>query len=160
MKLAFTDDLSNSRHFLSFDPEFEFWNALNEDRSLILNTRFGAQTRMGDMPYFYQAAQLGADRGLRSFRQQRFAAQYAANASANIAFDMQPIRTKLLPLRMIPYIGYDIGKLWQDSQSSNSFHHSYGGGFELGMSGLFSTDISYFHGEEGGRLQFGLRFSK
>ncbi|WP_124980446.1 metallophosphoesterase [Nonlabens xiamenensis] len=157
---AFTDDLSNDRKFFSVDPHLEFWNAMNDARSLVLNTRVAAQTRIGDDPYFYQAARLGADQGLRSFRQQRFTANYALNAGADLAYDLPPLRTKLLPLRLIPYLGYDVGKVWQDDRRSSRLHNSYGGGLHIGMTGLFNSHVSYFHGEEGGRLQFGLSFSK
>ena len=70
------------------------------------------------------------------------------------------MKTKLLPLRITPYVGYDIGKVWMDNTDSTRFYNSYGGGFQLSMTGLFSSSFSYFHGDEGGRLQFGLTISQ
>lgn len=157
---SFTDDLSNSRYFFSIDPNLTFWNAIDDSRRVVLKTNIGAQTRIGDDPYFYQAAILGANNGLRSYRQQRFTGKYALQASGDLILDMKPIKTRLLPLRLIPYIGYDVGKVWMDNESSSNLHTSYGGGFSLNMTGLFQTNFSYFHGEEGGRLQFGLTLSK
>ena len=157
---AFTDDLSNDRYFFTIDPDLTFWNAINDNRTIVLKTNLAAQTRIGDDPYFYQAAVLGANNGLRSFRTERFAANYAINASGDLIFDLKPMKTKLLPLRLTPYIGYDIGKVWMDNTDSTRFYNSYGGGFQLSMTGLFCSSFSYFHGDEGGRLQFGLTISQ
>ncbi|MGJ8685637.1 MAG: metallophosphoesterase [Nonlabens sp.] len=157
---SFTDDLSNGRNFFSIDPDVTFWNAINDERTIVLKTNLGIQTRLGDDPFFYQAAVLGAQRGLRSFRNERFAANYAMNASGDVVFDLKPMKTSFLPVRITPYVGYDIGKVWLDDRGSSRFHNSYGGGFQLGMTGLFTSNMSYFYGDEGGRLQFGLTFSK
>ncbi|AZQ44279.1 metallophosphoesterase [Nonlabens ponticola] len=154
--LSFTDNLANGENFLSIDPSLTFWNALDDERKLIVQSRVAGQLRIGDEPVFYQAARLGADRGLRSYRQDRFTGNYAANASLDLKYDARPIKTKLLPLYWMPFIGVDAGRVWITGESSDRIHYSYGGGAHLSLTGLGRIEATYFHGPEGGRLGVGL----
>lgn len=158
--ISFTDDLSNERNFFSIDPNLTFWNAIDDNRTIVLKTNLGAQTRIGDRPHFYQAAMLDNNSGLRSYRNERFIGDYSIYASGDVLLDLKPIKTRLLPIRITPYVGFDIGQVGIENQKSSKFYNSYGGGFNLGMSGLFTSKVSYFHGAEGGRLQLGLILSK
>jgi len=83
-KAAFTDNLANGEHFLTVDPSLTFWNAIDDERKLVLKSAVAGQLRIGDDPVFYQAARLGASNGLRSYRQERFAGNYALNASIDL----------------------------------------------------------------------------
>ncbi|PPK95503.1 hypothetical protein LY01_01091 [Nonlabens xylanidelens] len=65
---------------------------------------------------------------------------------------LKPIKTRLLPIFITPYIGYDIGQVGIENQNSSKFYNSYGG--------LFTSQVSYFHGKDGGRLQLSLILSK
>ncbi|SCY06777.1 hypothetical protein SAMN05192588_0974 [Nonlabens sp. Hel1_33_55] len=157
---SFTDNLANGDNFIGIDPSLTFWNAIDDNRRLIFKSNIAGQLRMGDEPLFYQAARLGGSNGLRSFRQERFNGNYALNASADLRYDAAPIKTRLLPLRLIPYIGVDTGRVWVSRDTVSTFHTSYGGGLELAFPGLIKGNISYFTGEEGGRLAFGIYLSK
>ncbi|BAO56403.1 metallophosphoesterase [Nonlabens marinus] len=159
-QIVFTDNLANGEHFVQIDPSLTFWNAIDDNRRLVLKSMIAGQLRIGDDPLFYQAARLGADRGLRGFRQDRFAGNYALNAQFDLKYDAKPIKTRLLPLRMVPYIGIDTGRVWVSRDTVSTFHTSYGGGLELVFPGLIKGSISYFTGEEGGRLAFGIYISK
>jgi outer membrane protein assembly factor BamA len=157
--MAFTDNLANGEYFFTVDPSLTFWNAIDDSRRLVIKSALAGQLRMGDDPLFYQAARLGADTGLRSYRQDRFTGNYALNASVDLRYDAQPIKTRLLPLRVIPYLGFDTGRVWVSRDTVSTFHTSYGGGLELAFPGLIKGSISYFTGEEGGRLAFGIYLS-
>lgn len=156
----FTNDLTEDSDFFNIDPELSLWNAIDRSRDLVLKTTVGAQTRLGDQPDFYQAAQLGANNGLRSYRMNRFLGDATLYGSADVLYDFVPLKTRLLPLHVTGYLGFDAGKAWWRGDTSDEIHTSYGGGLEFLMSGLFKGSISYFYGDEGGRLQFGLRLSK
>ncbi|MGB5981948.1 MAG: metallophosphoesterase [Nonlabens sp.] len=160
LSTSFTDNLSNDQAFFSVDPKVTLWNAIDRNRRLILKTSIAAQSRIGDQPLFYQAATLGAANGLRGYRMNRFNGDVAARASADILYEINPIKTRLLPLQVTAYSGFDTGKVWWENSTTDRFYTSYGGGLEFLMSGLFVADVSYFYGSEGGRLQLGLRFSK
>ncbi len=156
---SYTDNLRSSQSFLSFDPSLSVWNGLDTNRRLVLKSTIAAQIRMGDDPLFYQSARLGADYGLRSYRQDRFVGNQALRASFDLKYDVKPIRTKLLPLRLVPYLGLDAGRVWFRPGESNTIHTSYGGGFSLSFPGIIQTRFSYFHGQDGGRFSFGIYFS-
>ncbi len=156
----FTDDLTEDSDFFNIDPEISLWNAIDRSRDLVLKTTIGAQTRLGDQPEFYQASQLGANNGLRSYRMNRFLGDATLYGSADVQYDFVPLKTRILPLHVTGYLGFDAGKAWWRGDTSDQIHTSYGGGLEFLMSGLFKGSISYFYGDEGGRLQFGLRLSK
>jgi predicted phosphohydrolase len=160
LRTKYTDELSSNQQFFNVDPALTFWNAIDRERKLVLKTTIAGQLRIGDDPQFFQAARLGANRGLRSYRMDRFTGDSALNASADILYDFNALKTRLLPLNLSAFTGIDVGKVWWQDESSDEFHLSYGGGLQFSMSGLFKADISYFHGDEGGRLQLGLRFSK
>lgn len=160
LKTAYTDNLESSRSFFSVDPKITLWNAIDRNRRLTAKTSIAAQSRLGDQPLFYQAATLGAENGLRSYRMNRFNGDVSAYARADLLYDLNPIKTRLLPLHVVAYTGFDIGKVWWESSTTDRFYTSYGGGVEFLMTGLFVADVSYFYGSDGGRLQLGLRFSK
>lgn len=143
---------------LGIDPSLTFWNAIDSDRDLVLKTAIDGQIRIGDNVPFYQSVGIGADSGLRSYRQQRFIGQDALTGHADLLYRFTPTKTKLFPLRTFAYLGYDIGRVWIEEESSKIFHQSYGGGFMATMGGFFDAKISYFYGEEGGRLAFGINF--
>ena len=157
---SFTDNLATGENFVGADPSLTFWNAIDDDRRLVFQSTVAGQLRMGDDPLFYQAARLGGSRGLRSYRQDRFTGNYALNASVDLRYDAAPIKTRLLPLRVIPYVGIDTGRVWISRNTVSTFHTSYGGGIDLAFPGLIKGSISYFTGEEGGRLAFGIYLSQ
>jgi hypothetical protein len=158
--LGYTDNLANGENFASIDPSIKFWNALDSERRLVIQTSINGQLRIGDDPLFYQAARLGADRGLRGYRQDRYAGNYALSGSIDLRYDMVPIKTALLPLRLVPYLGVDTGRVWTTSDDLADFRTSYGGGLELALTGLVNARISYFNTDEGGRLSFGVFLSQ
>ena len=75
-----------------------------------------------------------------------------------LAKEPEPIKTPLFPLRAYGYLGYDAGRVWIDEDESNRIHQSYGGGFNMSMSGALKAGLSYFYGAEKGRLSFYLTF--
>jgi len=159
-QMEFTDNLANGVQFFTVDPSLTFWNAIDDNRRFVVQSSLEGQLRMGDDPLFYQAARLGSNRGLRAYRQDRFAGNYALNAQVDLRYDAQPIKTRILPLRVVPYLGFDTGRVWISRDTASTFHTSYGGGLELAFPGLIKGSISYFTGDEGGRLSFGIYLSQ
>lgn len=154
---AYQDNLSNSSTIFTLDPTLVFWNAIDKSRDLVLRTAFRGQLRVGENIPFYQAARLGSETGLRSYRMYRFTGQQAFSGSADLLYRFNPLKTILFPLRINTYAGYDTGRVWQDDENSSIWHYSYGGGLHLAMGGFFKTDVSYFTGPEGGRFALGVQ---
>ncbi len=157
---SYTDDLDGGRGFVSLDPSITFWNALDTSRKLVLKTGLAGQLRLGDDPSFYQAARTGAENGLRGYRMQRFTGNQAFTGTAQIMYDLTPIKTRLFPLDIVFYAGLDSGRVWSDLDTTDAFYTGYGGGATFNMQGIFSAGINYFRGEDGGRLEFSIRLSQ
>ena len=56
------------------------------------------------------------------------------------------------------YAGVDYGRVWFDDENSNKWHNSYGGGFFLNATNLFTGNLSAFNSDEELRIAFKLGF--
>ncbi len=139
-----------------FKPYLGFYNALIPNRKLVLKSSAEAQINFGDDYEFYQSAQLGGDNGLRSFRESRFSGKKYFVASGDLRYSFDQFKTKFLPLQIGVFGGYDIGRVWSETDSSKSWHDSYGGGLWINSAGSLNGNVSLFAGGEGARLSIGL----
>ncbi|WP_339844965.1 hypothetical protein [uncultured Dokdonia sp.] len=153
---SFLDEVTSTNTVGVLDPRLTLWNAIDRSRDLVLKTSIAGQLRFGNDIPFYKAASLGANTGLRSYRQDRFIGKQALAASADLAFQLKPIKTAFFPLRIDMYAGYDTGRVWSELMESSTLHYSYGGGVNLSTASALKGNISYFEGPEGGRLGFGI----
>ncbi len=153
----FSDNLSSSQTTLAVDPSLTFWNAIDSSRDVILKTSASGQLRFGDAIPFYQSARIGGEHSLRSYRLQRFTGQQSLVGNVELQYNFKPLKTVFLPIRSLGYLGYDTGRVWIDDESNSNWHYSYGGGIIFSVSGL-TSNLSYFHGEEGGRFAFNISF--
>lgn len=152
------DDLTDDVLTGFVEGHISFYNSLLSNNKLILNTKIQSKYVFGDRPQFYQSAQLGAENGLRGYRNQRFAGDGSIAGSADFIYNFERIKTFFFPLTLSAYAGYDIGKVWVENQSSGTWHDDYGGGFVLKWTEAIKAKAQYFQGDEGGRLEFGFAF--
>ena len=101
---------------------------------LVLATKWKAHFNIGDDFEFYQAASIGGIDGLRGFRNQRFTGKTSYYQNTDIRFSLKKKRTRLLPMAMGLFGGFDYGRVWMPEMSSGRWHTSYGGGFFLNAS--------------------------
>ncbi|SDS80626.1 Calcineurin-like phosphoesterase [Gillisia sp. Hel1_33_143] len=139
-----------------FKPYLGFYNALIPSRKLVLKSSAQAQVNIGDDYEFYQSAQLGGDNGLRSFREDRFSGKKYFVASGDLRYSFDQFKTRFLPLQIGVFGGYDIGRVWSETDASKAWHDSYGGGFWINSAGSLSGNVSLFSGDEGARISVGL----
>ncbi|MDX1761282.1 MAG: phosphoesterase, partial [Christiangramia sp.] len=152
-KLNTTD---TKRQYGYFKPYMGFYNALTRNRKLVLKTRVEAHINIGKEYEFYQSAQLGADTGLRGYRLERFSGKSSFGTGADLRYSFNTVKTSFLPFQPGIYVGYDLGRVWMDSQNSKRWHDSYGGGIWINSADAIQGNFSVFAGEEGARFQFGL----
>ena len=139
--------------------QLTFYNSLLSNNRLVLKTNAQTHLLAGDTPLFYQNAQLGANNGLRGYRDQRFTGRHSFMGNADLQYRFQQMKTFLFPLTFVVYGGYDVGRVWVENDASNTWHSSYGGGLHLQWTNALNADVSMFYGEDGVRLQFGLGFT-
>ena len=144
------------RQYGYFKPYMGFYNALTNDRKLVIKTRAEAHINIGKEYEFYQAAQLGANSGLRGYRLERYTGKSSFGTGADLRYSFNTVKTSFLPFQPGIYVGYDLGRVWMDSQNSDKWHDSYGGGIWINSADAIQGNISLFAGEEGARFQFGI----
>ncbi|MCT8340805.1 outer membrane protein assembly factor [Flavobacteriaceae bacterium TK19130] len=140
------------------NPSITFFNAIDNQRRFVMETKASGQLAFGENIPFFQLAQLGGEENLRSYRLQRFHGKHAAFGRANFHYRLQPIKTPVFPLKISVMVAADTGRVWTPNESSEKWHSSYGGGIRLNMVSFFDTRVTYFTGEEGGRFAFSLLF--
>ncbi|WP_290628636.1 phosphoesterase [Altibacter sp.] len=141
------------------DTGITFYNSLLSNNRLVLKTEAKSYITFGDRPEFYQSAQLGAARGLRSYRNQRFTGDKDLLGSADLYYSFEELKTFLFPLAINVFAGYDIGRVWVSGEDSQQWHQSYGGGVLLKWTDAILGNVSAFHGAEGLRIAYGFGLS-
>lgn len=127
-------------------------------RRAMLAGRVGGRRMWGDYPWF-ESAFLGGGKNLRSYRKNRFAGD--SSLFANVEARMWLFRGRLIaPGRWGVFGLGDVGRVYVEGESSDTWHTSYGGGIFFQMLTLGQV----FHamvaaGDEGTRLRVDYGFS-
>ena len=151
--------VDTGKRFAFLDPSIGFYNSLSKDRKLVLKSVFRSQFRFGDDYEFYQSAQLGQLSGLRGFRFDRFSGKSALAGSADLRYAFNSFRTRLIPLQIGVFGGYDLGRVWVPRDRSDQWHDSYGLGFWVNSTDALSGTVNFFHAGEGLRVSLGFGFN-
>ncbi len=110
----------------SVTTDFRFY--LNPGRSgLVLANRIGAGTVVGE-PTFFQRMQIGGINSLRGFNSKRFTGTTMFYHNLDMRLKLFNFTSYLVP-GTVGMIGFnDIGRVWEKGESSDRWHHGYGGG--------------------------------
>lgn len=158
VELGYKTNLDNGNNFGYIVPSFSLDYKLIPNGRLVLASKWKAHFNIGDGYEFYQAASIGGVDGLRGFRNQQFTGKRSYDQSTDIRFSLREMRTELLPVTMGLYGGFDYGRVWLPTESSNIWHTSYGGGFFLNGADIVTARVALFNSEDGLRFSFGLGF--
>jgi hypothetical protein len=164
-KAGYKSNIQDSNGFGYVIPSLAFDYKLNSSGQLVLATKFKGHMNIGNNFEFYQGANLGANNGLRGYRNQRFTGQGAFYQSTDIRLNLRKVKTGLLPLNIGLYGGFDYGKVWVDNEmlldqnhDSNNWNTSIGGGIFLNAANMITGNISAFNSHDGLRLAFAFGF--
>tara|TARA_R110002126_G_scaffold72364_1_gene180880 strand:- start:39886 stop:43599 length:3714 start_codon:yes stop_codon:yes gene_type:complete len=164
-KFGYTSNLNEKRKFGFSATSLGISHKLSPNGTLVLATKAKVHFIFGDEFEFYQAANIGANEGLRGFRNERFTGKNSFVQSTDLRWNIRKLRTELLPLNIGLYTGFDYGKVWGTpdkfmpfNNSSTNLNTSYGGGFFFNAAGLFGGSLGYFNSEDGSRFEFSLGF--
>ena len=135
-----------------------FYNSLTTNKKWVLKTNVRAKFNFGSQFEFFQGINLGANSGLRGFREERFTGKSSLVGSADVRYSFDEFKVGLIPLQVGLYGGADLGRVWTPEFDSEKWHNSYGGGLWINGSGGLTGSASLFHSVEGARLVFGLGF--
>ncbi len=154
LQVGYKSNIDNSNEFSYIIPQFGFDYKLVPNGQLVFATNLLGHINFGDGFEFYQAASIGAENGLRGYRNQRFTGKNAFVQSTDLRFNIQKIKTGLLPLNIGFYGGFDYGRVWLDDDNSRRWNTSIGGGIFANAANMMTLNLSAFHSNDGLRLAF------
>lgn len=153
----FADDFSKTHQYLN--SKLNFVVPISNDEKLTWSSTFVFEKVFGDDYHFYQAATIGANNGLRGYRQHRFVGDTSFVTSQDIRYKMKHITNGILPLSYGLYAGYDTGKIWNKLNPNNRWRHNYGGGLWLNALDSFTAHAGLFSSKENILVSFGFGFT-
>jgi hypothetical protein len=122
---------NNAKPYSKLQSDFSLYATLSHPSNLVAVLRTGGGHIFSQNFEYFQALSLGAHNYLRGFRKNRF------NGSS-MAYGTGELRLRLLDFNAyvikgdFGVIGFgETGRVWMRNESSNKWHHSYGGGVYL-----------------------------
>ncbi len=165
LQMGYTSNLEESKGFAYFIPELGFDYKLVSSGQLVFATHAKAHFIFGDDFEFYQAANLGANNGLRGYRNERFSGKNSFYQSTDLRLNLRKVKTGLLPLNIGIYTGFDYGRIWIDDElvddlayNSNTWNTSIGGGVFANAADILTLNLSAFNSDDGLRFAFRVGF--
>lgn len=151
--------------FAYFIPEIGFDNKLVPNGRLVLATKLKAHLNFGNEFEFYQAANIGANNGLRGFRNERFTGKNAFFQNTDLRFNFRKLKTGLIPLQIGLYGGFDYGRVWvandlvsDPDYNSETWNTSIGGGIFVNAADMITGNLSLFNSSDGLLVAFTFGF--
>lgn len=158
IQVGYKSNIEESNAFTYIKPSLAFDYKLDSNGQFVLATKFSGQVNFGDNFEFYQAASIGANNGLRGYRNQRFTGKSAFVQSTDLRLNLRKVKTSLLPLNIGIYGGLDYGRVWVDDEDSYKWNNSFGGGLFFNGADMIVGNISAFSSYDGLRLAFKIGF--
>lgn len=152
-------NINNNNKFGYVIPKINFDYKLIENGNLVLATSFKGHFNLGNDFEFYQAATIGANKGLRGYRNERFTGKQAYTQSTDVRWKLSDFKTNVIPMKFGVFGGFDYGRVWVENDTSDKWHNSVGGGIFLNFVDTISTNLSVFKGAENTRFAFQLGFN-
>lgn len=138
------------------------YQRLDAASNLVFATRIGVEHRFSDGYEFFQAANLGGpgpNPNFRGFRRNRFTGKTAFFQNIDLRWRILNSGNKVLPFSFGLLAGLDHGRVWIETEDSEQWHYSYGGGLWISPFDLMVIKASIFFPDgEAGRLLFGGAF--
>jgi len=154
-----------NKGFVYLIPEIGFDTKLVTNGRLVLATKLKAHLNFGDDFEFYQAANIGANNGLRGYRNERFTGKNAFYQKTDLRFNFRKIKTGLLPLQIGLYGGFDYGRVWvaddlvsNPDYNSETWNTSIGGGIFVNAADMITGNLSLFNSDDGLLIAFTFGF--
>ncbi len=165
LQVGYKNNVNSNKGFGYVIPELGFDYKLIPSGQLVLATNLRGHVNLGDDFEFYQGATLGANTGLRGYRNERFTGRSAFVQSTDLRWNFVSLKTSVLPISLGVFGGVDYGRIWINDElvldaafNKNDWNTSFGGGVFANMAGLMTANISAFNSEDGLRLAFKMGF--
>ncbi|RKE98432.1 metallophosphoesterase [Ichthyenterobacterium magnum] len=158
IQTGYKNNIDSSKGYGYLIPELGFNYKLMPNGQLVLATKLKGQINLGDGFEFYQAANIGANEGLRGYRNERFTGKRAFVQSTDLRLNLRKVKTGILPLQIGLYGGLDYGRVWIEDDNSRNWNTSIGGGIFANAADMITANISAFNSDDGLRIAFKMGF--
>ena len=148
IKIGYKNSLSNNKGFGYIIPTFGFDYKLISSGKLVFATKLKGHLISNENFEIYDAANIGANDGLRGYRNQRFMGKNAFYQNIDLRYIFNNTKTALMPINIGLFTGFDYGRVWLKNDLSTTWHTSYGGGLIMNMTGLMSAKLGVFNSKE------------
>jgi len=125
--------------------------------NVVIANRVGWGKSFGNYQ-FYQTQTLGALENLRGYRKDRFTGGEAFYHNIDLRIKLTDFSTYLFPGSFGMVLFNDVGRVWQQGETSHQWHDGYGGGFWISPLQKFVFQASYGQGTDGGVVLIKLGF--
>jgi len=146
------------QNFPYLESSLNIVHKITHDNSIVFVTTVKGKVLLNNNFEFYQAATLGGDTDLRGYRRERFTGKQSFYHSNDLRFTLGNWKSSFLPVKYGITAGFDYGRVWIDNDNSRKWHNSYGGSLWLNAVDALTAKVSYFQGEDGGRISIGFSF--
>jgi outer membrane translocation and assembly module TamA len=123
---AYVQNIKESdKNFVQVSSEASFYNSLGR---FTLATRTGVAANLSDDYEFFQANSLGGLTNLRGYRRDRFAGKTSVYQNTELRFTISNFNAYITKGVWGVLAFYDNGRVWMPEETSDTWHHGYGGG--------------------------------
>lgn len=165
LQTGYKRNASSDKGFGYIIPELGFNYKLVPNGQLVLATKVKGHFNLDNGFEFYQGANIGANNGLRGYRNERFTGKSAFVQTSDLRLNLRKVKTGLLPLNIGVYGGFDYGRVWVSetllldaAHHSDNWNTSIGGGVFANAADMVTLNLSTFYSEDGLRFAFKLGF--
>ncbi|WP_115461122.1 metallophosphoesterase [Winogradskyella aurantiaca] len=131
----------------------------------VLASKIGTQFNLGDDYEFYQAATIGANNGLRGYRNERFSGKQSFYQTTDLRWNLKRAVTSIVPIEYGVFLGFDYGRVWVSNDlvedpgfNKDRLNTSFGGGLFLNLVDTLSANVGLFNSDDSLRFSFGFGF--
>lgn len=147
---------SASNDNLVFDTRIQMYKSIGQNQRFIYGTRIGFRHVIGGS-YFYQRGHIGGDQGLRGFRRDRFYGTTTFFHNNNLNFHIAQRREGSTAKHSYGLsLYFDHGRVWSDSDITQTWHINYGGGLFFSPLDVFVISGGIFISEEEPQYRIGV----
>ncbi|WP_424492940.1 metallophosphatase [Salinimicrobium sp. GXAS 041] len=140
------------------ESSFSFDYPLIPSGFAVIASKIGGEAIFGDDYEFYHAATIGGNENLRGYRNHRFNGKQAFYHSTDVRSAFALVENEFIPIILGVSAGFDYGRVWSELDTSNRWHHNYGGSFWINAMYAVTGQVGLYNGEDGTRLTFALNF--
>ena len=149
-----------NRSILYVKPTLGFIRNITKNHRLSLATKVAAHINFGQQEdlEIYQSARIGGAEGLRGYNNERFTGKHSFYSSSDLRYNFRKLKSGIVPFNLGFFGGFDIGRVWVETDPSKEWHTSTGAGIWVTVAELITGQIGFFNSDDGGRIAFKLGF--